>query len=172
MHLAHEYSGYSVGRKSLRVTTPHGQQRKTYWLQLPFTYGIPLIAVSATVHWLISQALFLVHVEGVRRDGELYFTSFGLLSPAPALAVLIVIICVMLTVIGMGFRQLKGRSMPIAASCSFALAAAAHRPDDDVDAAVLPVKWGEVVSMSSGKVGHCCFTSQEVEDPEPRKKYA
>lgn len=171
MHLAHEYSGYCVHRKSLRVSTPHGQQRRTYWLQLPFTYGIPLIAISATVHWLISQALFLVHVEGSGSDGEVYFASFGLLSPAPALVVLIIIICGMVTAIVMGFRKLQGRSMPVASSCSFALAAAAHRPDGDVDAAVLPVKWGEVISMGNGNVGHCCFTSQEVEDPVSRKKY-
>ena len=43
MHMAHEYGGYATERKSLRVTTPRGTQRSTYWLQLPYTYGMPLI---------------------------------------------------------------------------------------------------------------------------------
>ena len=63
MLLADEYSRYEVHRRPLRVTTPVGKQRATYWLQLPYTYGLPLIATSATLHWLISQSLFLVRVE-------------------------------------------------------------------------------------------------------------
>jgi hypothetical protein len=55
MHLAHEYGGYATQRKALRVTTPRGVQRSTYWLQLPYTYGVPLILASATLHWLISS---------------------------------------------------------------------------------------------------------------------
>lgn len=35
MHLAHEYSQFAKHRKPLRVTTPRGKQRTTYWLQLP-----------------------------------------------------------------------------------------------------------------------------------------
>jgi hypothetical protein len=62
--------------------------------------------------------------------------------------------------------------MPVAASCSLALAAAAHRPADDVDAAVLPVRWGEVGAMGDADVGHCCFTSREVAGVVAGKKYA
>lgn len=54
MLLAREYSGYAKQRKSLRVTTPKGTQRSTYWLQLPYAYSIPLIVGSATLHWLVS----------------------------------------------------------------------------------------------------------------------
>lgn len=35
MHMAYEFSSYAITRKSLRVTWPRGQQRMTYWLQLP-----------------------------------------------------------------------------------------------------------------------------------------
>lgn len=155
MHLTHELSAYKVRRKPLRVTTPYGQQRKSYWLQLPFSYGIPLIVTSALVHWLISQAVFLVHVEGDETK--------SIMSPAPMLVILVITLCMMLLAIGLGFRKLPGGPMPVAASCSFALAAAAHRPPYDVDAAVLPVKWGKVMELGD-RARDCCFTSREVEE--------
>ncbi len=57
--------------------------------------------------------------------------------------------CIAAIAIGMGFRKLQRRAMPVAASCSFAIAAASHRPVGDVDAAVLPVRWGEVTEMEA-----------------------
>jgi hypothetical protein len=174
MLVANEYSGYEVHRKTLRVTTPCGQQRSTYWLQLPYTYGIPVMAASATLHWLISQSLFLVRVDsyynGVLDDDS--NTSGVGLSPAPMLVIVILGVCITAIAIRMGFIKLEGNAMPVAASCSLALAAAAHRPTGDMDAAVLPVKWGEVVEMGTDEVGHCCFTSQEVLGVKPGRKYA
>jgi hypothetical protein len=164
MLLANEYSGYEVHRKTLRVTTPCGQQRSTYWLQLPYTYGIPVVVASATLHWLISQSLFLVRVDayddGVLADSE-NVSGMGL-SPAPMLVVIILGLILVAVAIGLGFRKLEGNEMPVAASCSLALAAAAHRPAGDVDAAFLPVRWGEVVERDTDDFGHRCFTSQEV----------
>lgn len=179
MLLADEYSRYEVHRRPLRVTTPVGKQRATYWLQLPYTYGLPLIATSATLHWLISQSLFLVRVESYS-EGKPYesyedsgnSSSAVGLSPAPMLAVVVLGTCITAITLGMGFRKLRGRAMPVAASCSFALAAASHRPLTDVDAAVLPVRWGEVAEMGTVDVGHCCFTSQEVVHVVPGRKYA
>jgi hypothetical protein len=174
MLLANEYSGYEVHRKALRVTTPCGQQRSTYWLQLPHIYGIPIMATSATLLWLISQSVFLVRVDeyyhGVLND-DFNVSGVGL-SPAPMLVIVILGICITAVAIGMGFRKLEGNAMPVAASCSLALSAAAHRPAADVDAALLPVKWGEVVEMGTDDVGHCCFTSQEVLGVKPGRKYA
>jgi hypothetical protein len=174
MLLANEYSGYEVHRKTLRVTTPRGQQRSTYWLQLPYTYGIPIMAASAMLHWLISQSIFLVRVdayyEGVL-SGSSNVSGVGL-SPAPMLVVVLIGLGLVAVAIAMGFRKLEGNAMPVAASCSLALAAAAHRPTGDVDAAFLPVKWGEVVEMGNAEVGHCCFTSQEVLGVKPGRKYA
>jgi hypothetical protein len=173
MHLAHEYSGYQVQRKPLRVTTPRGQQRKTYWLQLPFIYGLPIIAISAILHWLISQGIFLVQFD-VYEDGVVLrdpVSGVGL-SPAPMLTIVIVGVLIFFAAVGMGYWRLKGRGMPVAGSCSFALTTAAHRPEDDVDAAFLCVKWGEVVKMGTDEVGHCCFTSQEVVEVVPGRLYS
>ena len=173
MHLARECNGYQLQRRPLRVTTPRGQQRKTYWLQLPFTYGIPLVATSAALHWLISQSIFLVQFDiyrnGLQDDEPI--SSVGL-SPAPMLAIVIAGACIILAIIGIGSSKLQGQGMPVSGSCSFALSAAAHRPTEDVDAAFLPVKWGELVQTVNDAVGHCCFTSQEVVDVAPGRLYA
>lgn len=73
--------------------------------------------------------------------------------------------------LGCGFRKFASH-IPVAGSCSVALAAAAHRPKDDVDAAFLPVQWGEVRSEGTGEIGCCCFTTQEVHDLTPGRRYA
>jgi hypothetical protein len=174
MHLAHEYGGYAKDRKSLRVTTPIGNQRSTYWLQLPYTYGVPLILASAVLHWFISQSIFMVRVS-VWKDGmetSLRFQSVVGYSTAPMLCTILLGTCMLLVAVGMGFRKLPS-SVPIAGSCSMALAAAAHRPESDVDAAVLLVKWGVVRQPEDAEdVGHCCFTSEQVTEPQEGKLYA
>jgi len=176
MHLAHEYGGYAAARKPLRVTVPKGAQRSTYWLQLPYAYGVPLIVASATMHWLISQSIFLARVAVWRDDGmesedpSAAFSAVGYSSSA-ILSTIVFGTCMLLVVIAISFKRLPG-IIPIAGSCSMALAAAAHRPESDVDAAVLPVKWGVVNMEGDDDVGHCCFTSEEVTEPQEGKLYA
>jgi hypothetical protein len=181
MHLAHEYSGYAKQRKPLRVTTAKGEQRSTYWLQLPYTYGVPLMVASAVLHWLISQSIFLARIEDVidEEGYGTYLSSDDLssnrsdigISIAPILASVILASSILLTVASMGFRKLES-NMPVAASCSFALAAATHRPKEDIDASVLPVMWGELPETRNENIGHCCFTSQGVLSLVPGRKYA
>lgn len=72
----------------------------------------------------------------------------------------------------LGFRRFSSY-MPVAGSCSVAIAAACHRPKDDIDAAYLPVSWGEVGRDDpSGEVHHCCFTSQPTRELVPGRLYA
>jgi hypothetical protein len=130
MHLAHEYGGYATERKALRVTSPRGTQRSTYWLQLPYTYGVPLIMASATLHWLVSQSIFLARVSvwtnGVRTEGQYTASSALGYSPAPILSAVVLGICMLVVAVGMGWFRRLPSSIPIAGSCSMALAAAAH----------------------------------------------
>ena len=177
MHMAHEYGGYATERKSLRVTNPRGTQRSTYWLQLPYAYGVPLMLASATLHWLISQSIFLGRVSawpnGVQTERpSRTFSGVGY-SPLAILCAIVLGSCMLVIVLGMGLRSLP-KSIPLAGSCSAALAAATHRPEGDIDAAVLPVKWGVAARESEGvgDVGHCCFTSEEVTEPQEGKLYA
>lgn len=175
MHLAHEYSGFAKHRKPLRVTTPRGKQRTTYWLQLPYSYSVPLLVTSVLLHWLVSQSLFLVRISFWSDGVEMveYSSSAVGYSCAPIMCVMILGGCMTLIAMGLGFRKLDCR-MPVAGSCSIALAAAAHRPEADDNAAILPVKWGEVsdASVCDPVIGHCCFTSGEVTDVQEGKFYA
>jgi hypothetical protein len=54
-----EYDNYATDQKPLRVSWPRGAQRSTYYLSLPYRYSVPLLVVSAVLHWLVSQSLFL-----------------------------------------------------------------------------------------------------------------
>ncbi|KAK1473980.1 hypothetical protein CCUS01_05570 [Colletotrichum cuscutae] len=40
-----------------------GDQRQTYFLQLPYRYSLPLTIFSGGLRWLISQSIFLVNIE-------------------------------------------------------------------------------------------------------------
>lgn len=146
--------------------------RSTYYLQLPFTYGIPLLVTSATLHWLVSEALFLVLVSGDNDSGEESAVGYSI---APIIAIIVLTTCMLATAVGMGFKKLASAT-PVAGSCSVAIAAACHRPKDDKDASVLPLMWGEVEVSNSDEeqreVGHCCFTSMKVTEPTVGRLYA
>ena len=64
MAQAIEWSDFAFRRKGLRVSSsPKGYRRSTYFLQLPYRYAVPLIALSGVLHWLVSQSIFLIDVE-------------------------------------------------------------------------------------------------------------
>jgi hypothetical protein len=58
-------------RKPLRVSEPVGIQRSSYFISLPWRYGIPLYGSSAVMHWLVSQSLFLARITALNPDGTL-----------------------------------------------------------------------------------------------------
>ena len=173
MLLADEWSGYAYERKPLRVTQPRGSQRSTYRLQLPYKYIIPLCIISTILHWLVSRSLFLARVTLYTRDGQKdpsqSFSTIGY-SCIPLLVVIILGSVTVLAGIFNGFRRYKP-GIPLAGSCSAAISAACHVPEEDVHAAEKPVLWG-VVSVKEDGVGHCSFTSLETEAPVEGESYA
>ena len=170
MLLAHEWSGYAHVRKPLRVTSPAGSQRSTYRLQLPYKYGIPLLVLSGTLHWLVSQSIFLARVnyynDGVLDD----FSGISTLGYSCIAIITVITLGGIVIIIGIlhGFRRYKS-GVPLVGSCSAAISAACHRPNEDVDAPFKPVMWGAV--ESSNPVGHCCLTSFEVTKPIKGQNY-
>ena len=173
MLLGHEWSGYAHVRKPLRVTSPAGSQRSTYRLQLPYKYGIPLLVLSGTLHWLVSQSIFLASIEWYdnittpivgnnSNTSTLGYSCIAIITVI-ALGGIVVIIGIL-----HGFRRYKP-GIPLAASCSAAISAACHRPNEDVDAPYKPVMWGAI--KSKNPIGHCCFTSFEVTKPVKGQKY-
>jgi hypothetical protein len=171
MCLAHEYSNYSIRRKPLRVTSPRDKQRSTHWLHLPYVYSVPLLVVSAVLHWSISQSVFFVGID-VYRDTELQNSNFGLgYSVQPIILDIVLGIIMLFVLVGMGFRKLQGK-IPLANSNSLAISAACHRPEEDKNAALKGVMWGEVQTGSDSEVRHCSSTSMEVTAPVEGKLYA
>jgi hypothetical protein len=174
MLLAHEYSGYAVHRKPLRVTAPKGQQRSTYWLQLPLTFAVPLMIASTLLHWLISQSIFLVSISVWKDEREVEDDSVATVgySCAPMLGVIVVGVCMLYSLYVVWDRELQYH-VPIAVSCSFAISAHAHRPEADVGASLLEVNWGVVEESSTPDgIGHCAFTSQGVTEMLEGNMYA
>ncbi|UZP35231.1 hypothetical protein NXS19_003047 [Fusarium pseudograminearum] len=183
MAAAKEWSDFGHKRRPLRVSSsPRGQQRSRYFLQLPYRYSIPLMLVSILVHWLLSQCIFIVIVEEYKKVAtEFKFrgtTSTCGYSP-------IAIICVVITsglmaaaVIITALRRLP-TGMPVAASCSLAIAAACRQPDGALhseEASILPLQWGVMTiekEWSAGEIikDHCGFSHEPVREPECGRIY-
>ena len=65
--------------------------------------------------------------------------------------------------------------MPLVGTCSVAIAAACHAQEKESDEmASLPLQWGAVpdARIPETGVGHCCFSSEEVEMPKEGSAYA
>jgi hypothetical protein len=153
MLLAYEWSKFASDRKPLRVTSPTGQQRSTFWLQLPYRYALPLMATMALLHWLISQSIFLVQKNVYDEFGKLmpqHSTNECQYSSFAILLAVIVGALLTLALIAISFRKLKP-GIPMVGSCSIAISAACGNAME-VDAATKPLKYG-VLSKAPDKDG-------------------
>jgi hypothetical protein len=177
--IAEEWNSYSAQKKGLRVSSKRrGDQRSTYFLQLPYRYSLPLIAVSGLLHWLLSQSVFVVALDEYQIGRESLFDihSMGYLtyvtcgySPLGIVLVLLFSFGMIVAVFVTGMRHLTLTGMPIASSCSVAIAAACHPGPTEPDVWEKSLRWG-VVSSRQG-IGHCAFSSAEVDVLEQGKSY-
>ena len=148
MALGREWNRYGFKRHGLRVSgRPRGAQRVTYFLQLPYRYAVPVMALSGVLHWLVSQSIFLVSINrfdrdgnpvsdsdssysygpsGSRRGGGGEFLTCGF-SPVAILAVIMVGVVMVLVLLAQGFRRFAP-GIPLAGTSSGAIAAACHLP--------------------------------------------
>jgi hypothetical protein len=168
-----EWNHLGSSKKGLRVTQPLGDQRSSYFLQLPYRWSLPLIVTSGTLHWLLSQTFFLVRVNFFDRDGTMLerdsrsACGFSTLS----FSVLLSASLLLLGVIGfMGFRSISMKT-PIVASCSLAISAACHPSSDEIDPHLAKVQWGVVEQEVVEGFGHCSLSSKPVKKPEVGKIY-
>lgn len=174
MCFSREWNAYGTSRKSLRVTSPAGGQRKTFFLQLPYRWAIPLTVTSGLLHWLASQTVFLSRLELEDADGKLISaeskstTGFSALSASVLCAVLLMLGTV---IMALGFRKIEIH-VPPALHCSMTIAAACHPPPDEVEPHLKEVQWGVVQNRFGGSVDHCTFTREPVSQPEVGKEYA
>lgn len=153
MLLSVEYAQFAITRKALRVTRPRGQQRSTYWLQLPFRYSIPIMLAMVLLHWLVSRSIFLVRitiydVTGAH-DPKRDINACGF-SPLAILLAFCVITILIAVFVGLGRYRYVESGMPAASSCSVAISAAAHPSEaEPEDVSLLPLQYG-VISETAG----------------------
>lgn len=152
MLVAAEWNQYGTQRKFLRVSWPKGQQRTTKFLSLPWKYAGPMLALSATLHWLLAETFFFTNVQymdynhEVDDDSSFYGAKWSFL-PMFILILLMTVSILLLCVLGA--FPLRSH-MPLATHCSAAISAACHAPADGRDAALKPVMWGELPDEDDG----------------------
>ncbi|KAF8418409.1 hypothetical protein EV426DRAFT_720607 [Tirmania nivea] len=157
-------------RQYLRVTYPQGEQRETYWLQLPYRYALPLMACSAFIHWSTSQALFFTRL---RIDNDTFSrVGYSVLATVVSLGfggLLLLVVCLF------GFRHYQN-DMPTVGSCSAAISAACHpigaltrRQREEL--VLKPLQWGDVGVGGEG-FRHLSFSDKEVGVPIESETYA
>ncbi|KAI5246195.1 hypothetical protein E4T43_02765 [Aureobasidium subglaciale] len=175
MLAAREWSHYARHRKPLRVSTPKGLQRSTYFLSLPYRFAIPLLLLSGALHWLVSQSLFLASITTELRDGRsMAEDTVSTCGYSPLAMILTLGIgTIMLAGIIFGGYWSVSTGIPLVGSCSAAVSAACHLPREEDEAHLLPLRWGVVVAqMDGGNIGHCSFSTKEVVGPVVGAKYA
>ncbi|KAJ5633546.1 hypothetical protein N7528_001388 [Penicillium herquei] len=202
MLVAAEWDGYALHRKHLRVSNPRGEQRSTYYLSMPLRYSAPKLILFTLAHWMVSQSLFFVNVIGYDVHGQedrLTSTRGVCYSPLAILIVFLLLSACYIVCIALCRKRLKSYT-PVVAHCSAAISASCHPPADDVDAALKPVMWGEVVfdgneveeidryvqhedeqidtiramlplDSSQSRFPHCSVTSLEVRSPQHDRLY-
>ncbi|KAF2756565.1 hypothetical protein EJ05DRAFT_502068 [Pseudovirgaria hyperparasitica] len=170
--IAEEFDRLAVRRKGLRVSErPRGAQRPTHFFTLPIMYALPLMGVSALLHWMTSQSIFMVRIDGVDRNhnidpddrlSRLGYSSAGIIG--------LVCICLLVTILTLclgAFKKLHNGLGEV--SNSAVISAACHGLPGDNDAHVQEVVWGDVSpddeSTVAPSVRHCSFTSRLAERP-------
>ena len=127
--------------------------------------------VSALLHWLVSQSIFLAKVT-VLDESETPIPADALTTCGwSSIAIILTIIVgalILIAAFAMGFWRFKG-SMPIAGGCSAVISAACHPDVLDKDTSLLPLQWG---ALGGGEPGHCTLTGQPVNMPVPGELYA
>jgi hypothetical protein len=131
MLFAHEWSAMATTRQTLRVSRPRGEQRSTYYLQLPYMYAVPLMAAMSCLHWLVARSIFLLQVKvfnnagAEKPDGAIHVCGYSPFAILVALCVGAVILSILVALSLM--RKLHG-GIPVVGSCSAAISAACHSP--------------------------------------------
>ncbi|TDZ32092.1 hypothetical protein C8035_v012335 [Colletotrichum spinosum] len=138
LEMSREWASFSLGFCALRVTRPRGEQKSTYRLQLRYKYSITLLLVSIVLHWLLSNALFIIVTRGTYHEPDLgsgYLSDRVNLaddatvamgtSSLPLLLLVILGLAMVLVPVVLARRPLPGY-MPVVGSNSAALQAASR----------------------------------------------
>lgn len=163
MMMTKEYNDFATVRKPLRVSEPKGQQRSSYYLQLPYRYAVPLIICSGALHWLISQSLFPVNIIYYDNAGSLQLNdaiSACGWSPIAVCFTLGLGGAMILILFALGCRKLN-KGMPVMRSNSLDIGAACHPPLPNEDMALEPISYG-AADVRGFRRWYACFTNEPV----------
>ncbi|EEU37270.1 uncharacterized protein NECHADRAFT_22243, partial [Fusarium vanettenii 77-13-4] len=176
IYTAQEWEGFSRYRKTLRVSEPKGEQRSTYFLQLPYRIAVPFHVATGVISWLLSNSVFPLVISSYDSLGramtDVDVAACGF-SPWPMVLAIVVGVVLMAGVCSFFVLRFVS-TMPMVGTCSAAISAACHHDDGQEEVSLKPVKWGAVfVPETEGQewVGHCCFTSSLVKRPKPGRFY-
>ena len=173
MVLSAEFVRHAHVHKGLRVSFPHGEQRGTYTLSLPLKVSIPLLVASGTLHWAMSQSLFLAKVNVLSPfgviDNNRSFSTLG--WSALALLILLIVGGLMVVVLVLsGFRRYD-KGAPTVGSNSRAMLAASFTIGDGKAEALKKVRYGVLGSVGGG-VKRVGFGSGDVKELSEDQVYA
>lgn len=150
IHIAREFDKFHRRPGGLRVSEKRtGAQLGSRFLNLPFHWGVVILSVSVAMHWLTSQALFPVRVDGVDNAGvsdpDDQIVRLGYNSRAITALIVVLFVVVIATVwlgwvrrfeVGLGEM---GNSLVISAAC--------HPPrgwNEDGKMGTREISWGDV----------------------------
>jgi hypothetical protein len=180
MMLVGEWNSFSQHRQPLRVTSPIGDQINNYYLTIPYRYAVPLLALTGTFHWLISESFFLVSITAFNGlDIQPADSVFGIGYSALAILLAIIVCFLLIAILTYKSVQRYKLGMPVAGSCSAVISAACHKAEGEDMPQLRKVMWGVV--KGSGEIGtwkvgegsgHCAFSSELVAPPIPGRLYA
>ena len=185
MLVSDEWSGYAAERKTLRVTHPRGIQRSSYFISLPYKYGIPLMAANATLHWLVSQSMFIIstvaylpnYLEDPGHSYTVtgYSTSAAIICPCSLSSVALQLsnytpaisfgAAMVLTILLISCKK-RSNDIPLASTYSIVISATCHRPEEDTEASLLPVQWGVVTPGNQTPARYSFTTLRTVRPPQ------
>lgn len=149
------------GKKTLRVTSPVGLQRSSYFLSLPLKYSIFLVTGSIALHWFISQGIFLVQTRsfGAGPLGEWHpefdvsargYTVLGIVLAIALGAILV--LGLMINSSARSFRDIP-EGFQLLGMSSTGIGLMCQRPLDDTDAHLFPISIGVVPDQDASTAG-------------------
>lgn len=119
------------GPRRLRTIFPLKGQEGAYFLTIQFSYAIPLMAIFALLHFLVSRSIFLVQVHIYDNTGALNpsrtISSCGVLVGAMVCSIMVGAV-MLLPLYALSCRHLPARTS-VMSSCSVAISAACHPGD-------------------------------------------
>lgn len=160
--LGMEWDSYGRVRKGLRVSgIPQGAQCGTHVLQLPSRLAIPFIAMSGLLHWLASQSFFAVSLDLGQAEP---FLRCGY-SPLGIICLLITLLIHLSYFFGLAASRFNN-GLPIAGSCSAAIAAECHPTASHSEMSKFPLQWGCLEGGVDDPEVHCAFWHIPVNFPK------